>query len=208
VTSLRVSAFTVAGTPGLAATWLPSTRVTSPFYRLAFRHIPQRDVAAKNRYQHGASLCWIASWRVLENASDRPASIIVCSRGLDPRQLETAFARRGRCSASSRSQARLQPGRVEMFHMMRKRQARYAYNPDPSIAGQFESLPRRQALGASFCAGTEICNGAEKLATATISRGSPSGKHSRRETANSRLDFRIKIDAAIPRQRQRNASSM
>ena len=29
---------------------------------------------------------------------------------------------------------------IEMIHMMRKRQARYAYNPDPSIAEQFEIL--------------------------------------------------------------------
>lgn len=29
---------------------------------------------------------------------------------------------------------------VEMIHMMRKRQARYAYNPSPSIAEQFEIL--------------------------------------------------------------------
>lgn len=29
---------------------------------------------------------------------------------------------------------------IEMIHMMRKRQARYAYNPDPSIAEQFDIL--------------------------------------------------------------------
>lgn len=29
---------------------------------------------------------------------------------------------------------------IEMVHMMRKRQARYAYNPDPSIAEQFAIL--------------------------------------------------------------------
>lgn len=29
---------------------------------------------------------------------------------------------------------------IEMVHMMRKRQARYAYNPRPSIAEQFEIL--------------------------------------------------------------------
>ena len=29
---------------------------------------------------------------------------------------------------------------IEMIHMMRKRQARYAYNPNPSIAEQFEIL--------------------------------------------------------------------
>lgn len=29
---------------------------------------------------------------------------------------------------------------IEMVHMMRKRQARFAYNPRPSIAGQFEIL--------------------------------------------------------------------
>ena len=40
--------------------------------------------------------------------------------------------------------------------MMRKRQARYAYNPNPSIAEQFESVPRREALGASFCAGLKF----------------------------------------------------
>ncbi|GLS30878.1 hypothetical protein GCM10007937_25870 [Mesorhizobium albiziae] len=29
---------------------------------------------------------------------------------------------------------------IEMIHMMRKRQARYAFNPNPSIAEQFEIL--------------------------------------------------------------------
>lgn len=29
---------------------------------------------------------------------------------------------------------------VEMIYMMRKRQARHAYNPNPSIAEQFELL--------------------------------------------------------------------
>ena len=29
---------------------------------------------------------------------------------------------------------------IEMVHMMRKRQARFAYNPRPSIAEQFEAL--------------------------------------------------------------------
>ena len=29
---------------------------------------------------------------------------------------------------------------IEMIHMMRKRQARFAYNPDPSIAEQFALL--------------------------------------------------------------------
>lgn len=29
---------------------------------------------------------------------------------------------------------------IEMVHMMRKRQARFAYNPSPSIAEQFEFL--------------------------------------------------------------------
>lgn len=29
---------------------------------------------------------------------------------------------------------------IEMVHMMRKRQARFAYNPSPSIAEQFEML--------------------------------------------------------------------
>jgi len=29
---------------------------------------------------------------------------------------------------------------VEMIHMMRKRQARYAYNPNPSIAAQFKII--------------------------------------------------------------------
>ena len=29
---------------------------------------------------------------------------------------------------------------IEMIHMMRKLQARYAYNPDPSIANQFEII--------------------------------------------------------------------
>jgi len=29
---------------------------------------------------------------------------------------------------------------IEMIHMMRKRQARFAYNPRPSIADQFEIL--------------------------------------------------------------------
>lgn len=29
---------------------------------------------------------------------------------------------------------------IEMVHMMRKRQARFAYNPRPSIAEQFEIL--------------------------------------------------------------------
>ncbi|MDH4984328.1 IS6 family transposase [Aminobacter anthyllidis] len=30
---------------------------------------------------------------------------------------------------------------IEMVHMMRKRQARYAFNPNPSLAEQFEILP-------------------------------------------------------------------
>lgn len=29
---------------------------------------------------------------------------------------------------------------IEMIHMMRKRQARYAFNPNPSLAEQFEIL--------------------------------------------------------------------
>jgi putative transposase len=29
---------------------------------------------------------------------------------------------------------------IEMVHMMRKRQARYAYNPSPLLAEQFEIL--------------------------------------------------------------------
>ena len=29
---------------------------------------------------------------------------------------------------------------IEMIHMMRKRQARYVYNPNPSIAEQFEII--------------------------------------------------------------------
>jgi len=29
---------------------------------------------------------------------------------------------------------------IEMVHMMRRRQARYAYNPNPSIAEQFEII--------------------------------------------------------------------
>jgi putative transposase len=29
---------------------------------------------------------------------------------------------------------------IEMVHMMRKSQARYAYNPNPSIAAQFEII--------------------------------------------------------------------
>ncbi|ESZ27410.1 hypothetical protein X732_32595 [Mesorhizobium sp. L2C066B000] len=29
---------------------------------------------------------------------------------------------------------------IELVHMMRKRQARFAYNPSPSIAEQFEML--------------------------------------------------------------------
>jgi putative transposase len=31
-------------------------------------------------------------------------------------------------------------GGIEMIHMMRKRQARYAFNPNPSIAEQFEII--------------------------------------------------------------------
>jgi transposase-like protein len=31
-------------------------------------------------------------------------------------------------------------GGIEMIHMMRKRQARYAYNPNPSVAEQFEII--------------------------------------------------------------------
>ena len=31
-------------------------------------------------------------------------------------------------------------GGIEMIHIMRKLQARYAYNPDPSIANQFEII--------------------------------------------------------------------
>ncbi len=31
-------------------------------------------------------------------------------------------------------------GGIEMIHMMRKRQARYAFNPNPSIAEQFETI--------------------------------------------------------------------
>jgi hypothetical protein len=34
---------------------------------------------------------------------------------------------------------------IEMIHMMRKRQARYAYNPSPSIAEQFTILAARQS---------------------------------------------------------------
>lgn len=29
---------------------------------------------------------------------------------------------------------------IEMIHMMRKRQARYAFNPNPSLGEQFEIL--------------------------------------------------------------------
>jgi transposase-like protein len=29
---------------------------------------------------------------------------------------------------------------IEMVHMMRKRQARYAFNPNPSLAEQFDIL--------------------------------------------------------------------
>lgn len=31
-------------------------------------------------------------------------------------------------------------GGIELIHMMRKRQARYAFNPNPSIADQFEII--------------------------------------------------------------------
>ena len=40
----------------------------------------------------------------------------------------------------SMASARVILGGIEMIHMMRKRQARYAYNPRPSIAEQFDIL--------------------------------------------------------------------
>lgn len=49
------------------------------------------------------------------------------------RFVRKAFARRGRPD-------RIIIDGIEIVHMMRKRQARFAYNPRPSIAEQFESL--------------------------------------------------------------------
>jgi putative transposase len=40
----------------------------------------------------------------------------------------------------SQASAAVIPSGIEMIHMMRKRQARYAYNPRPSVAEQFEIL--------------------------------------------------------------------
>lgn len=36
---------------------------------------------------------------------------------------------------------------IEMIHMMRKRQARYAYNPNPSLVEQFENLAAQLTAG-------------------------------------------------------------
>jgi transposase-like protein len=50
--------------------------------------------------------------------------------------------RRIRCMLGFKSQASaaIILSGIEMIHMMRKRQARYAYNPSPSIAEQFDIL--------------------------------------------------------------------
>jgi putative transposase len=40
----------------------------------------------------------------------------------------------------SQASAAVSPSGIEMIHMMRKRKARYAYNPRPSVAEQFEIL--------------------------------------------------------------------
>jgi putative transposase len=40
----------------------------------------------------------------------------------------------------SRASAAIILSGIEMVHMMRRRRARYAYNPAPSIAEQFEIL--------------------------------------------------------------------
>ena len=50
----------------------------------------------------------------------------------------------------SETTARIILSGIEMIHMMRKRQARYAFNPNPSLAEQFAILAayllRHQAL--------------------------------------------------------------
>jgi putative transposase len=50
--------------------------------------------------------------------------------------------RRIRCMLGFKSQtsAAIILSGIEMIHIMRKRQARYAYNPSPSIAEQFDIL--------------------------------------------------------------------
>lgn len=67
-----------------------------------------------------------------------------CSKGrhFDIEQDHRCIKRRIRCMLGFKSQASVAIilSGIEMIHMMRKRQARYAYNASQSIAKQFDIL--------------------------------------------------------------------
>lgn len=101
----------------------------------------KEDVAVKKRYKlapDGSGLDRMVD--VPENASNRPASTIVRSPG----SVRESWRRRSPGAADARLRVvrkrDCNPGRVEMIHMMRKRQARYAYSLNPSIAEQLEII--------------------------------------------------------------------
>ncbi|MBW8638432.1 IS6 family transposase [Hoeflea sp. WL0058] len=78
---------------------------------------------------------WMYLYRAIDSIGDTVEFFFSERRDLSAakRFLRKAFARHGRPD-------RITIDGIEMVHMMRKRKARFVYNPRPSIADQFEIL--------------------------------------------------------------------
>jgi transposase-like protein len=106
---------------------------------------PERIVIDGSQTNREAILSCDAESRLRERSRQRLKPIrIQQSQYLNNRigQDHRRIKRRIRCMLSFKSQASaaIILSGIEMIHMMRKRQARYAYNPSPSIAEQFDIL--------------------------------------------------------------------
>ncbi|MBZ9799095.1 IS6 family transposase [Mesorhizobium sp. ES1-4] len=123
---------------------LPAAR---RFFRKALaRHgRPDRIVIDGSQTTREAIVSYDATNRLQHRSRRRPAPIrIRQSQYLNNRieQDHRRIKRRVRSMVGFKSFASAVAtlGGIEMIHMVRKRQARYAYNPDPSIAEQFEII--------------------------------------------------------------------
>ncbi|KJS15096.1 MAG: hypothetical protein VR78_09135 [Hoeflea sp. BRH_c9] len=117
------------------------------FLRKAFaRHgRPDRIIIDGSRTNHEAIACCDLEDRLRNRSRRSKKPIRICrSKYLNNRieQDHRRIKRRVRSMLGFKSTARAQVmlDGIEMIHMMRKRQARFAYNPRPSIVEQFAIL--------------------------------------------------------------------
>lgn len=78
----------------------------------------------------------------------------------------------GLCSVSNLASAIATLGGIEMIHMMRKRQARYAFNPNPLSPSNSKSSPSREAgvVPRVSIARRQFCNGTVQIIAAPSPR--------------------------------------